>query len=79
MSTQIEARFTTALGLQPPWHVAKVELNTGKPLKCAVAAIIKFYLASANESHPIAEVAVASPGVTPLISVGNLPRIGSSS
>ena len=22
--------FTTALGLQPPWHVAKVELNTGR-------------------------------------------------
>ncbi|AVR90114.1 ISL3 family transposase [Thauera aromatica] len=30
MNTQIEALFTTALGLQPPWHVAKVELNTGK-------------------------------------------------
>ncbi|EPZ16559.1 hypothetical protein M622_11650 [Thauera terpenica 58Eu] len=30
MSTQIEALFTTALGLQPPWHVAKVELNTSK-------------------------------------------------
>ena len=30
MNTQIEALFTTALGLQPPWHVAKVELNTAK-------------------------------------------------
>lgn len=30
MSNQIETLFTTALGLQPPWHVAKVELNTGK-------------------------------------------------
>ncbi len=30
MNTQIEALFTTALGLQPPWQVAKVELNTGK-------------------------------------------------
>ena len=30
MNNQIEALFTTALGLQPPWHVAKVELNTGK-------------------------------------------------
>lgn len=30
MNTQIEALFTTALGLQPPWHVAKVELDTGK-------------------------------------------------
>lgn len=30
MSTQIEALFTTALGLQPPWHVDKVELNTDK-------------------------------------------------
>ena len=30
MSTQIESLFTTALGLQPPWHVAKVELNTSK-------------------------------------------------
>lgn len=28
MNTQIETLFTTALGLQPPWHVAKVELNT---------------------------------------------------
>jgi len=30
MNNQIEALFTTALGLQPPWHVAKVELNTGR-------------------------------------------------
>ena len=30
MNNQIEALFTTALGLQPPWHVAKVELNTAK-------------------------------------------------
>ena len=30
MSNQIEALFTTALGLQPPWHVAKVELDTAK-------------------------------------------------
>jgi len=30
INNQIEALFTTALGLQPPWHVAKVELNTGK-------------------------------------------------
>ena len=30
MSVAIETLFTTALGLQPPWHVAKVELNTGK-------------------------------------------------
>ena len=30
MNNQIEALFTTALGLQPPWHVAKDELNTGK-------------------------------------------------
>jgi hypothetical protein len=30
MSKQIEANFTTELGLQPQWHVAKVELNTGK-------------------------------------------------
>lgn len=30
MNNQIEALFTTALGLQPPRHVAKVELNTGK-------------------------------------------------
>lgn len=30
MNNQIEALFTTALGLQPPWQVAKVELNTGK-------------------------------------------------
>ena len=30
MNTQIEALFTTALGLQPPWHVAKVELDTAK-------------------------------------------------
>lgn len=30
MNTQIEALFTTALGLQPPWYVAKVELNTAK-------------------------------------------------
>jgi transposase len=30
MNTQIEALFTTALGLQSPWHVAKVELSTGK-------------------------------------------------
>jgi len=30
MNNQIEALFTTALGLQSPWHVAKVELNTGK-------------------------------------------------
>ena len=30
MSNQIEALFTNALGLQPPWNVAKVELNTGK-------------------------------------------------
>lgn len=30
MSNQIEALFTTALGLQPPWHVAQVELVTAK-------------------------------------------------
>lgn len=30
MSNQLEALFTTALGLQPPWHVAKVELDTAK-------------------------------------------------
>ncbi|APR03862.1 ISL3 family transposase [Thauera chlorobenzoica] len=30
MNNQIEALFTTALGLQPPWQVAKVELNTAK-------------------------------------------------
>jgi hypothetical protein len=30
INNQIETLFTTALGLQPPWHVAKVELNTGK-------------------------------------------------
>jgi len=30
MSNQIEALFTTALGLQAPWHVAKVELDTAK-------------------------------------------------
>lgn len=30
MNTQIEALFTSALGLQAPWQVAKVELNTGK-------------------------------------------------
>jgi len=30
MSIAIETLFTTALGLQPPWHVAKVELDTGK-------------------------------------------------
>ena len=30
MSSPIEALFTTALGLQPPWYVAKVELNTAK-------------------------------------------------
>src|SRR5690606_32304177 len=30
MNNQIEALFTTALGLQPPWYVAKVELNTAK-------------------------------------------------
>jgi transposase len=30
MSNQIEALFTTALGLQAPWEVVKVELNTGK-------------------------------------------------
>ena len=30
MNNQIEALFTTALGLQPPWHVDKVELNTAK-------------------------------------------------
>jgi transposase len=30
MSNQIEALFTTALGLQPPWHVSKVELDTAK-------------------------------------------------
>jgi hypothetical protein len=30
MKTQIEALFTSALGLQAPWQVAKVELNTGK-------------------------------------------------
>ena len=30
MSIQIEALFTTALGLLPPWHVAKVELDTAK-------------------------------------------------
>ena len=30
MSTPIEALFTTALGLQPPWYVAKVELDTAK-------------------------------------------------
>ena len=30
MSSPIEALFTTALGLQPPWYVAKVELDTAK-------------------------------------------------
>lgn len=30
MNNQIESLFTTALGLQSPWQVAKVELNTGK-------------------------------------------------
>ena len=30
MNMQIESLFTTALGLQPPWHVAKVELDTGR-------------------------------------------------
>lgn len=30
MNNPIENLFTTALGLQPPWHIAKVELNTAK-------------------------------------------------
>lgn len=30
MNNQIETLFTTAFGLQAPWHVAKVELNTRK-------------------------------------------------
>ena len=30
MNTQIEALFTAALGLQSPWEVVSVELNTGK-------------------------------------------------
>ena len=30
MSLQVEARFTAALGLQAPWQVVKVELNTAK-------------------------------------------------
>lgn len=30
MNNHIEALFITALGLRPPWHVAKVELNTTK-------------------------------------------------
>ena len=30
MNNQIETLFTTALGLQPPWHVTRVELDTGK-------------------------------------------------
>jgi transposase len=30
MSVQVEAMFTAALGLQVPWHVAKVELETVK-------------------------------------------------
>ena len=30
MNNQLEPLFTTALGLQLPWHVAKVELNTAK-------------------------------------------------
>ncbi len=30
MNNPIESLFTTALGLQPPWHVAKVELDTAK-------------------------------------------------
>jgi len=30
MNIQIEALFTAALGLQPPWQIANVELNTGK-------------------------------------------------
>lgn len=29
-NTQIKALFTTAVGLQPRWHDAEVELNTGK-------------------------------------------------
>ncbi len=32
MNNQIETLFTTALGLQPPWHVTRVELDTGKRL-----------------------------------------------
>ncbi len=30
MSLQIETLFTAALGLQAPWHVTRVELDTGK-------------------------------------------------
>ena len=30
MNNQIETLFTTALGLLPPWHVTRVELDTGK-------------------------------------------------
>ncbi|MEY5097953.1 MAG: hypothetical protein RJA36_672, partial [Pseudomonadota bacterium] len=30
MSLQVETLFTAALGLQAPWRVEKVELNTAK-------------------------------------------------